>query len=132
MSRTNVEEFLRAIDAYNRGDIEAFLESAHPDVEWYPFSADVEGGEAYHGHEGVRRWWANLASYLDEFEASIDECRDLGGSLIAFGRVRMRFKSGVTLDMEIAWVARYRDGLWISGRTYRFRGEALKAVGLSE
>ena len=49
MSQENVEAFLKAADAYTRGDLEAYLETAHPDVEWYPFSAEAEGGEAYRG-----------------------------------------------------------------------------------
>jgi ketosteroid isomerase-like protein len=132
MSRQNVETFHRAADAYTRGDLEAYLETAHPDVEWYPFTAEAEGGEAYRGHEGVRRWWSNLESNLDQFEASVDECRDLGDTVIAFGQVRLRSKSGVIFEQEIAWVARYRDGLSIWGRTFRNRGDALEAVRLPE
>ncbi len=132
MSRQNVEVFHRAVDAYARGDLDAYLETAHPDCEWYPLTAQAEGGEGYRGHKGVRRWWSNLESNLDEFEASVDECRDLGDTVIAFGRLGGRFKSGVTLEQEIAWVARYRDGRLIWGRTFRTRAEALEAVGLRE
>jgi ketosteroid isomerase-like protein len=84
------------------------------------------------GHEGVRLWWSNLESNLDEFEASVVECRDLGDTVIAFGRIRLRFKSEVTLEQEIAWVVRYQDGVFIWGRTFRTRAEALADVGLSE
>ena len=132
MSQRNVEMLHKAIDAYTRGDLEAYLEIAHPDVEWYPFTAEAEGGAAYHGHEGVRRWWSNLESNLDEFEANVSECRDLGDMVIAFGELRAQFKSGVTLEQEIAWVARYRDGLIVWGRVFRTRTEALEAVGLPE
>jgi ketosteroid isomerase-like protein len=132
VSQQNVEMLHEAVDAYSRGDVEAFLKTAHPDIEWYPFTAQAEGGEAYRGHEGVRRWWSNLVGNLDEFEASVNECRDLGNTVIAFGRLRGRFKSGVALDVEIAWVARYRDGLLVWGRVYRTRAEALEAVALRE
>lgn len=131
MSRQNVETFHKAVDAYNRGDLESYLETAHLDVEWHPFTTQAEGGGAYRGHEGVRLWWSNLESNLDEFEASVDECRDLGDTVIAFGQARLRFKSGVTLEQEIAWVVRFRDGVFIWGRTFRTRAEALEAAGLS-
>jgi ketosteroid isomerase-like protein len=55
MSQENVDLFHKAVDAFARGDLDAYLEAAHPDCEWYPFSAQAEGGEAYLGHEGVRR-----------------------------------------------------------------------------
>ena len=32
-----------------------YLERAHPDVEWYPFTEQAEGGGAHRGHEGVRQ-----------------------------------------------------------------------------
>jgi ketosteroid isomerase-like protein len=132
VSQQNVEMLHEAVDAYSRRDVEAFLKNAHPDVEWYPFTAQAEGGEAYHGHEGVRRWWSNLVANVDEFEASVSECRDLGDTVIGFGRLRGQFKSGVTIEVEIALVARYRNGLLVWGRVYRTRAEALEAVGLRE
>jgi ketosteroid isomerase-like protein len=132
VSQQNVEMLHEAVDAYGRGDVEAFLEAAHPDVEWYPFTAQAEGGGAYQGHEGVRRWWSNLVSNLDEFEVNVNEWRDLGDTVIAFGELRGQFKSGVALEQEVALVARYRDGLLVWGRAYRTRAEALEAVGLRE
>jgi hypothetical protein len=36
-----------------------------------PLTAQADGGEAYYGHEGVRRWWSNLVGNVDEFEASV-------------------------------------------------------------
>ncbi len=73
MSQENVETFHKAADAYTRGDLEAYLETAHPDVVWYPFTAEAEGGEAYRGHEGVRRWWSNLESNLGTHRRLIHE-----------------------------------------------------------
>ena len=121
-----------AVDAYNRGDVEAFLKHAHPEVEWHPFSAQAEGGGAYEGNEGVRRWWSNLVSSLDEFDMNVNEWRDLGDTVIAFGELRGQFKSGIALEQEVALVARYQAGLLVWARVYRTRAEALEAVGLRE
>jgi ketosteroid isomerase-like protein len=132
MSQENVDAFMRGVDAYNRRDIDPLLETSHPKAEWYPFTAQVEGDEAYHGHEGIRQWWANVDAAFEEFEASIDEVRDLGDSVLALGRLRARFRSGVTLDTEIGWLTRYRDGLAVWGRAYQSHAEALEAAGLSE
>jgi hypothetical protein len=77
-------------------------------------------------------YWSSFRASQDEFEASVSECRDLGDTVIAFGRLRGQFKSGVALEVEIAWVARYRDGLLVWGRVYRTRAEAFEAVGLRE
>ena len=41
----------RAIEAYNRRDIAPLLEASDPEIEWYPFTAQVEGDEARRGYE---------------------------------------------------------------------------------
>ena len=132
MSQQNVELFHRGIGAFLRLDIEPLLEISDPEIEWYPFSAQVEGDVAYHGHQGVRRWWANLNATFEEFEASIDQVRDEGDIVMALGRLRARFRSGITLDTEVGWVVRFRDGLAVWGRAYQSHAEALQAAGLSE
>ena len=132
MSQENVELFRKGMDAFLLGDIEPLLETSHPEIEWYPFSAQVEGDVAYHGHEGVRKWWANLTATFDEFEASIDEVRDQGEVVLALGRLRARFRSGITLDTEVGWVFRFRNGLAVWGRAYQSHAEALEAAGLRE
>ena len=94
MSQENVELFHKGMEAFLRHDIEPLLETSHPEIEWYPFSAQVEGDVAYRGHEGVRRWWANLNATFEEFEASIDQVRDEGDVVMALGRLRARFRGG--------------------------------------
>jgi ketosteroid isomerase-like protein len=132
MSQENVELFHKGMGAFLRGDIEPLLETSDPEIEWYPFSAQVEGDRAYHGHEGVRRWWGNLNSTFEEFEASIDEVRDQGDVVLALGRLQARFRSGISLDTEIGWVFRFSDGLAVWGRAYQSHAEALEAAGLPE
>jgi ketosteroid isomerase-like protein len=132
MSQQNVEIFRRGMEAFLRHDIEPLLEASDPEIEWYPFSAQVEGDVAYHGHEGVRRWWTNMNATFEEFEASIDEVRDQGDIVMALGRLRARFRSGITLDTEIGWVFRFHHGLAVWGRAYQSHAEALEAAGLSD
>jgi ketosteroid isomerase-like protein len=132
MSEENVELFQRALEGYNRRDIEAMLEIWHPEAEWYPFTAQVEGDDAYHGREGLKQWWANVDATFEELDASIEEIRDLGDAVLALGRLRAQFRSGVILDTEIGWLTRYRDGLAVWGRAYQSHVEALEAAGLSE
>jgi ketosteroid isomerase-like protein len=132
MSQENVELFRRGMDAFLRGDIKPLLETAHPEIEWYPFSAQVEGDAPYKGHEGIRQWWANMNSAFEEFEASFDEIRDEDDVVVALGRLRARFRSGITLDTEMGWVFRFRDGVAVWGRAYQSQAQALEAAGLSE
>ena len=72
----------------------------HPEAEWYPFTAQVEGNDAYHDHEGLRRCWANVDATLEQIEASVEEVRDLGDTVLALDRLLARFRSGVALHSD--------------------------------
>jgi ketosteroid isomerase-like protein len=132
MSRENVEAFKRGAEAYNRGDVELLLEVSHPEIDWHPLTAEVEGGASFRGHEGMRRWWAKLNATFEEFTVRFDEVRDLGDVVLALGHVHLRFRSGVILDTEDGYVGRFRDGLAVSARQYPSHAEALEAAGLGE
>jgi hypothetical protein len=54
MSRENVELALRACDAFNRRDWNAFVTLMDDDVEIVARIAPIEGGR--HGQDGMHRW----------------------------------------------------------------------------
>jgi hypothetical protein len=43
VSRANIEAFRRAIEAYNRRDVDAFLVEFDPAVEWRPLTQVMFG-----------------------------------------------------------------------------------------
>jgi hypothetical protein len=57
MSQKNVEAFKRGLDAGNRRDIESFLETLDPEVEWHPgLAAPLKrGGDGLSGKGGGPR-----------------------------------------------------------------------------
>lgn len=130
MSQENVEAFEHALAAYNRGDVEPMVEVSHPEIEWYPLSAEVEGAVSFRGHDGLRQWFANLHATFEEFQASIDEVRDLGDVVLGLGRVHLRFRSGVILNTEAGYLSRFRDALAVWARMYPSHAQALQAAGL--
>ena len=55
MSQENVAIAKRLMDAYNRRDVDAYVECATADFELFPvFVGAVEGG-SYRGREGIER-----------------------------------------------------------------------------
>ena len=72
MSQENVELHYRAMDAFNRRDLDAFLALTDDDVEAIPRSAAMEG--SYHGHEGIRRWWKALLDALPDLSIELSKC----------------------------------------------------------
>jgi ketosteroid isomerase-like protein len=76
MSQENVELFRRSLDAFNRGDLEAWLASIHPDVSFAPIRAPIEG--VYEGHAGIRRFFADNQESFDSFRLNYTDIRDIG------------------------------------------------------
>ena len=65
MSQENVELTRRAFQAFGDRDLDTLLVLLDDDVEAFPILAGMEGG--YHGHDGVRRWWAALFGTFPDF-----------------------------------------------------------------
>jgi ketosteroid isomerase-like protein len=133
MSRENVEAVRANMDAWNRGDVDAWVQASHPDVEWSSQVARrLEGPETvYRGKAGLRRYWAEWHAVWD-LTIEITELRDLGDTVLAIGRVRTHGEaSGVDLDQEVAYVYEFEGGLARKIRSYFDLQEALAAVGLA-
>ena len=135
MSRENGVLVRRGIEAWNRGDFDAFSELAHPDSVWVPAVAQlVEGEEAvYRGLSGLRRFWEDWHGGVFDFRFREEDIRDLGDTVLVLSRVSATGRaSGVDLDTPFGMVLTIQGGRLIRMVSYPDREEALEAVGLSE
>jgi len=135
MSRENVDAFRRAVEAYNRRDVEALVVHAHPDIEWRPAILMKLSGKdtVYRGHDGVRQLMRDIDDTLAEIHVEFPEVRDLGDQVLAVGRIQTRGKaSGIATEAPVGYVADFRNGKFVRVRTYLNPGEALEAAGLEE
>jgi ketosteroid isomerase-like protein len=135
MSQENVEVFREAIKAYNRRDIDAFLDAFDPMVETHPLTLAMFGQETtvYRGHEGLRQLIRDVDEVLSQLQARVLEVRDLGERLVASGRLRGRGQaSGADIESPIGWLVEFKNGRVIRMTDFLDPQEALEAAGLSE
>ena len=131
MSRGNAGVVEEAVEALNRGDIEAALLVVDDDVVWVPQRSVVEG--AYRGHEGVRRWFAQTQQTFEVFEWDLRETLDLGDRIVAIGSVHIRGRSSaVETDIPFAGIGWYEHGKLVRWEDFGERRLALEAAGLRE
>jgi ketosteroid isomerase-like protein len=131
MSQQNVDAFKRAVDAYNRGDVEAFVGEFDPAAEWHTLTQAVFGGEStlYRGHEGIRQFVQEVDDALADVRAECAEIRDLGERIVAVGQLRGRGRSsGAAAETPIGWVVDFVDGKVVRMRDYLDPDEALEAA----
>jgi ketosteroid isomerase-like protein len=132
MSQENVELNLLALDAWNRGDVEAAVELSDPEIVWYPVIQGFTEGRGYRGHAGMRQYFEDLAEFSEEGHVEFHEVHDLGDQVLSLGRLWFRFASGVELDHEAAFLFTWRNGKCVEGRSWLSHADALEAAGLRE
>ena len=135
MSQENVERIRDAVVAYNRGDLDAFLDEYWTDDIDY---RAVEGAPDDHGPiHGKAEMRAYLQDWFDTFDdlkieplEVIDAGLDQAVAVVRFGgRAKL---SGVEADLTFAVVYTLRDGKVARGREYWTKEQALEAAGLRE
>jgi ketosteroid isomerase-like protein len=133
MSQESVEVGLAAVDAWNRGDREAWMALWDEEAEFYPLRAQLEG-EAYWGHEGMERFLTQVAEDWEEVRFEIDETRAAGDQVVVgIGRFRARGRaSGVDLNVPLGVFMRVRRGKIVYTRLFSEPADALEAAGLRE
>ncbi len=137
MSQENVEVVRKVIEAHDRGDSVAVFAAYHPSIEWHVRAVTGPGSDfepVYHGHEGIRAFWRQWFAAWDTASFEYEEFLDAGDSIVTILSQRMRGRtSGIELEWDSyaqAW--KIRDGKVVRVEFFPTRGEALKAVGLSE
>lgn len=132
MSQANGEAFRRAIEAYNRRDVEALLRELDSEIEWRPVLPVVLGGDAtvFRGHDGVRQLLQDLDEVLAERQLDFSEIREAGDHVVATGSLRIRGKSsGALSESPFGCVAELKNGKAIRIQTYLDPRDALEHLG---
>src|SRR5688572_4539800 len=102
MASANVEIIRRGLDAYNRGDVEAVLETADPDIEFVPLRSLVVGG-SYRGHDGIRRFFEDLDEEWEDRLIGNEQFRERGDSVLLLGEFEAKGKaSGMQVNSPVA------------------------------
>ena len=131
MTRSAAEALRLVLEAVNRRDAEALVDLMHPEVEFLPILAALEG-PAYAGRSGVRRWLRSLELDWKVFETRLERVFDFGTSALGLGGWHAVGRtSGVELEAGGgAWLARMHDGRVGWWRSYTDWREALEAGGI--
>ena len=133
MSAENVETVKRALDAFNRRDVEGLVALTTADLQWFPAMPGIVAGDSFHGREGVEQYFAGLAETWVEYRSIVEEFRDLGDSVLMLGQLEGRGRgSGAAVAAPQGTVCEFRGGRISVIRTYLDHADALKAVGLRE
>jgi ketosteroid isomerase-like protein len=100
-------------------------------VEFQTVVTSMEG--VYRGHDGIRRYMADMRDAWEEFRVEMDSAVHVGDIVVGVGRINGRGRgSGVVGEMPLAWVLKFRDGKVLKMRAVPNPEAALEAFGLPE
>jgi len=106
----------------------AFLELIHPDVEWVPLRAVLDG-DVYRGHEGIHRFIADMDDDIEHMQVRVDEVLEVADNVVVHGAIVGKGRgSGMDLDLELGWVIHVRSGRVDYLRAFSDRADARKAA----
>lgn len=109
MSQQNVDLVRRALEALERGDLEEMLSQIDSEAELHSAIVGGAEGNAYRGHEGFRRWYADSYETFEYFKFEWSEVRDLGDRVLALG-ISRRAVARVGRNSTPRWAGSGRYG----------------------
>ena len=128
-----MEVVRKLTDAFNRGDLDAWLGFLSPEVAWESLPL-VGFRDVYRGRSGAREWLEQLLEVFEEARLEIEETTALSDDRVLtgytqIGRGRGSGLPGELRTWQILWVAK---DLITRRQVFWTRDEALEAAGLSE
>ena len=114
-----------AYAAFNRGDIDAAVQSLDPDIDWTE-PTEFPGGGSYHGRDGARKYLTNSRASVAEVISEPEQFIPAGDRIVVFVYARVRPKDSATWqEVRLADVYLFRDLTPIQMHAFTNRQQAL-------
>jgi ketosteroid isomerase-like protein len=132
MSQENVAIVRAAIEAWSRGDWDAWFKNVAPDIE---FDSTRDLGEwrgVYTTRDGVMRLWKRFAETWESVRIEVEQLIDAGDQVVSRQTGTLTGRDGIEVTVRSYFLWRLRDGAITHLVSYREFEAALEAAGLSE
>ncbi|MBV8514709.1 MAG: nuclear transport factor 2 family protein [Acidobacteria bacterium] len=115
-----------AYAAFNRGDIDAAVQSLDSQIDWSE-PTEFPGGGSYHGREGAKQYLSNSRASVAEVISEPEQFIPAGDRIVVFVHARVRPKDSTTwLEVRLADVYLFRDLTPIQMKAFVDRQQALQ------
>jgi ketosteroid isomerase-like protein len=125
--RSDLDVIKAVYEAFAERDVEGVIAHLDDDVEFSAVTGDHAGRtDPYRGHDGVRRYFRDVAEVWDELRIVPGEYRRDGDTILVTGRVTARSPARLVAG-STGWIWRLRDGLVVYARVYPSAADAMAA-----
>lgn len=133
MTQETVEVIRAGYAAWRNRDLDALLETLHPEIEFHTSGLFPDLAPIYRGHRGMRSLWEAMFAPWESLRLEVerivegDECAAIALRFHAQGK-----GSGVRTDLPHGHALRFEDGRVVKVSAHASFEEALEAAGLRE
>jgi len=130
MAEDDIEFIRQRLDAFNRGDAEAWIAAWDPEGELYELIGIPDAPDVYRGHDGIRKWLANARSIMGkDFQMKPAAITPVGEAvLVEIEGSGVGEGSGVPVDWTTYVTIWVRGGKIVRSRAFQTREQALEAA----
>jgi uncharacterized protein len=128
VSQPNIDLVRRNHDAYNRRDLETYLDTVAPDVVFQSRFSGLNQ-RVYRGHDGVRRYFEELDEIWSSYEMRLERVLEVGDLVIALFQLQaVGRESGLELQEQSGVVFTLADGKVVAIDAFASHADALDAA----
>lgn len=121
---------VRLFEAFSRRRLEEALSLLTDDVVFAPMTAQVtRAGEPYRGHDGMRRYVADVEAQWDELTVRPTQIKAAGNAVVALGLVSGRGLAGAFEDAPTTWMFKFRGERVALAQIFSDASHLLEALG---
>lgn len=129
----NSELILAGYEAWDRDDLDAYLETLHLKVKLHTSGVWPDFDPVYSGHDGIAEFWRRMHEPWEAFRIDIEQIDEEGDRFTTAVRFRAKgVDSGLEVDMRFAHGLLVRDGLLAEIFSRRTVEDAREALGASQ
>jgi ketosteroid isomerase-like protein len=130
VGREQIEIVRRALDAWNRGDVDAMVAETAPDGE-YAISELNPNSRLLRGRDEIADYLRDWHDTVHGLHYELAELRDAGDSVVVLGTMSGRVGAdGPEITAELAFVLRFDGTVVVRTEEYLDTRDALAAAGL--
>ena len=119
---------VRAIEAYNAGDVEGILTMADPSIEW-EVAPEHPAATTHRGFDAVREYHEDWRNTLRDLTIDLRSVAESGDIVVTVCRLRGKGgESGADVEVEIAFLTTFRAGKAIRVEEFLDPDEALRVL----
>ena len=119
---------IRAIDAYNAGDVEGLLTIADPAIEW-EVAPEHPAATTHRGFDAVREYHEDWRNMLRDLTIDLRSVAESGDSVVTVCRLHgTGGESGTDVEVEVAFLTTFRESKAIRVEEFLNADEALRAM----